>query len=123
MKINVTFILKEAKSKLTRLGLALFYFYLLLVLVGSSGVIYGIITLILKVIHFNATFDSSLWEVIALIVASWFMAKIFLYESMSLIGKDISKQSSSHNLAKQETDQLNESDSKVIAFDRKYKKY
>jgi hypothetical protein len=114
MMKNISSIFSTAKNKLTRLGLSLFYFYMLLALLGCMGVIFGIITVIQKLIFFSGGTGTAWWEVIALILVSWFMAKIFLLESLSLIDMDGGK--ALHKL--DDTEEEKKSNSNVIPFNK-----
>jgi hypothetical protein len=91
MMKNISSIFSTARNKLTRLGLCLFYFYMLLALLGCMGVIFGITTVIQNLIFFSSGTNTAWWEVIALILVSWFMTKIFLLESFKLVDLDGSK--------------------------------
>jgi hypothetical protein len=111
---NISSIFSTAKNKLTRLGLSLFYFYMLLALLGCVGVIFGIVTVILQLVFLNTGGNTAWWEVIALILVSWFMAKIFILESLNLI--DINESKALNKL--DDTEEEDKSNSNVIPFNR-----
>ena len=116
---NIPFMMREAKARLTRLGLALFYFYLLLVFLGIVGVIYGIISA-LQNIFLSATSATPWWEVIALILLGYAMVRIFSREAPRLLEADAPK-------SVEEVDQEGpppfkpDPSSNVVPFERKQK--
>ncbi|MDR3478708.1 MAG: hypothetical protein P4M14_11850 [Gammaproteobacteria bacterium] len=85
---NFASLLLEARKKLTRLGLCLFYLYLYLVVLGYVGIIYGFISIILKYIPHSGYQDTSIGQAIALVIICWLMTKLFLRESYHLIDKE-----------------------------------
>jgi hypothetical protein len=85
---NILFVFRAPKSKLTRLGMSLFYFYMSLVLLGCAGMLYGVITFIQKCMHIHSSLATSWWEVIALMGVSWLMVKVFLREGYGLLDMD-----------------------------------
>jgi hypothetical protein len=91
MKINIKNLastLMEARKKLTRLGLCLFYLYLYLVVLGYVGIIYGSISIILKYVPHSGYENTSVGQAITLVVISWLMTKLFLRESYHLLDKE-----------------------------------
>ena len=79
---------REAKAKLTRLGIGLYTLYLLLALAGFSGVALGLISLLLKILHKGLAVNTSWLEVIILTVGSLLMMRFFLQESGALLRPD-----------------------------------
>jgi hypothetical protein len=88
MKNNMSFVMREAKNKLTRLGLALFYVYILLVLAGAGGFIYGVMNMIMKLIQIGSAANTSWYELILLTLVCAFAIKFFLRESIALTQPD-----------------------------------
>jgi hypothetical protein len=115
MMKNISSIFSTAKNKLTRLGLCLFYFYMLLALLGCMGVIFGIISVIQNLILLSSGTDVAWWEVLALILVYWFMAKIFLLESFNLVDLDGAKALHKQDATEEEE---KKSDSNVIPFNK-----
>jgi membrane-bound ClpP family serine protease len=117
MMSKMSFILSEAKRKLTRLGLSLFYFYLFLTGLGLIGFVFGIITLLQKSFIVDSLTGTSWWEAMALICVSSLMMKIFLREAFNLLDID-----NTNKLQKTEyVDGVEEEkplQSNVIPFDR-----
>jgi uncharacterized membrane protein (DUF485 family) len=79
------FIFRAARNKLTRLGMALFYFYIIFSLIGAAGILFGSTMLLQKLVLTHDLVTSSWWEIIALILVSWLMIKVFLREALNLI--------------------------------------
>ena len=94
-------VINEVKAKLSRLGMCLFFFYVLLIVVGCTGIAYGFVMLLLHCINVRSALNVSIWQTILAILACWFMIKIFLRECYNLLGiKNIGKilQSSDENV-------------------------
>lgn len=107
----------EAKYKLTRLGLCLFYFYWLLIIVGGVGVGYGIFEMLAGVFHLSAMVSTPLWQIVLLIMMSGLMIKVFLRECLSLLGRDqLQKVSKSDEVVTEDNEQVK---SNVVAFVKK----
>jgi hypothetical protein len=85
---NISFTLNEARTKLTRLGMVLFYVYILLALTGCAGFIFGLISMILKCMQLGAAVNTGWLELIILTLVAGFMVKFFLRESGCLLRTD-----------------------------------
>jgi hypothetical protein len=79
---------REAKANLTRLGIGLYSFYLVLTLGGFCGVALGLVSILLKCIHKGLAVNTSWLEVILLTVGSLMMMRFFLQESGALLQPD-----------------------------------
>jgi hypothetical protein len=88
MKNNISLVMREAKYKLTRLGLALFYVYVLLALTSMAGFVYGILGMIMKLIQIGSAVNTPWYEVILLTLVCAFSTKFFLRESIALTQPD-----------------------------------
>jgi hypothetical protein len=88
MKKNISLVMREAKYKLTRLGLALFYVYILLTLASVAGFVYGVLGMIMKLIQIGSSVNTSWAEVILLTLVCAFSTKFFLRESIALTQPD-----------------------------------
>ena len=80
--------MREAKNKLTRLGLVLFYVYILLALAGTAGFIYGVMNMIMKLIQIGSAANTPWHELILLTLVCAFAIKFFLRESIALTQPD-----------------------------------
>ena len=86
---NISLDFSEAKNKLTRLGLSLYYFYLFLILAGAAGLVFGVISFILKFFGVGAAVNTSWVEVVALTVLSGLMIRFFVWQSLALLRPDV----------------------------------
>ncbi|GEM_PF-5483374 len=110
-------IIGVARTKLSRLGMALFYAYISLSVVGCAGVVFGIIVMIMKLAQISSTIDAPLWQTVALTLVSAIMIKIFKRESLSLLGLEGVQQIKT---MVEEVEQVKQaSNSNVIPFVRK----
>lgn len=71
-------------ATLTSFGKSVFYLYITLSVLGFTGVLFGTITLILKVSHISAML-TPWWEIISLIAISWITMNMFTKESLALV--------------------------------------
>ncbi len=86
--IKISINLHEARTKLTRLGMVLFYVYLLFALTGCAGFIYGLMSMALKGLQLGTAVNTGWSEWIILTVVAGFMVKFFLRESACLLKAD-----------------------------------
>jgi hypothetical protein len=80
-----SFTQNEAHSKLSHLGMALYYAYLLFAAIGAAGFIFGLLSMVLKFINKGLAVNTPWLEVIALTLICRFMIKFFLRESATLV--------------------------------------
>lgn len=79
---------KEANTKLTKFGKAVFYFYLLLMISAACGVIVGGVSLVLKLTPMANMVLAPWWELALLMLTSWLVARLFFKECISMVDLD-----------------------------------
>jgi TRAP-type C4-dicarboxylate transport system permease small subunit len=110
---NMSSIFSQAKMKLTRLGLSLFYFYLIFAVFGVIGVFFGMITIIQKFFLIDSA-GASWWDAMMLLLVSCLMVKIFIREAFNLLDIDsVKKLQKSEEVEEEKPIQSN-----VLPFDR-----
>ena len=67
---NISCTINEARAKLTRLGMSLFYLYVMLAFVCCAGVFFGALTLIMQFAHIGTSVEISFLQVVLLILIS-----------------------------------------------------
>jgi hypothetical protein len=76
------------KNKLTRLGIGLYYLYLLLIMAGAAGMIFGTYNIILKFFNLGMAANSSWIEVTILTLFCAYMIKFFIAQKTALLSPD-----------------------------------
>jgi hypothetical protein len=72
-------------TNLKPLGKALFYLYITLSLLGCLGIVFGSIASVLKLMRINEMVFTPWWEIVALIMISWGMMKLFIREGIDML--------------------------------------
>ena len=81
-------LLHNANTNLKPLGKKLFWLYITLFVLGCSGMIFGVCTLVLKIADIGSAAMTPWWEIGMLIIVSWYVTKTFIQESFNLVSKD-----------------------------------
>jgi hypothetical protein len=120
MKKRVSLLLSNANTTLKPLGKMLFYFYITLFFLGCAGIMYGLTLAIFKIIQIGSGAITPWWEITLLIIVSWYMTRVFIKESINLIGKE-SPQPQPNNIASPSISTMDHTTirSNVIQFKKK----